>query len=95
MRFSGEIRNISDTGIYLETNAPFALNDPVEVTLCFHQGSAKLSVAVPGTVVRIDRKGMGLVSPHLDVYKLMQLELIFDMNKEQPRQLVEEFCKSI
>ncbi len=95
MKFSGEIRNISDKGVYLATNGPYAVNDSVELTMCFLHGKTNLSVAVPCKVARIDGLGLGLFSSHIDATKLIQLELIFDLNKTDSRQLIEEFYKSL
>ena len=95
MKFSGEIRNISDRGVYLATNGPYAVSDSVELTMCFKHGKTNLSVTVPCKVARIDGFGLGLTSSYLDATKLIQLELIFDINKTDSRQLFEEFYKSL
>lgn len=95
MKFSGEIRNISDRGVYLATNGPYAVNESVVLTMCFHHGKTNLSVTVPCKVARIDGSGLGLFSSHIEAHKLMQLELIFDLNKTDSRQLIEEFYKSL
>jgi len=95
MKFSGEVRNISDKGVYLATNGPYAVNDSVVLTMCFHHGKTSLSVTVPCTVARIDGSGLGLVSSHIDATRLIQMELIFDLNKTDSRQLIEEFYKSL
>jgi len=41
--FSGEISNISDTGIYLTTNGPFSIDDLLDLTIYFQHGTKKLS----------------------------------------------------
>lgn len=93
--FSGEITNISNMGAYLATHGGYAINDLVDLTIYFNHGATKLSVAIPCKVARLHRSGVGLVSSHIDAIKLLQLELIFDLNKQHPHQLVEEFYKSI
>ena len=95
MKFSGEIRNISDKGVYLATNGPYAINDSVILIMCLKHGTTNLSVTIPCTVARIDGFGLGLTSSHIDATKMIRMELIFDLNKTDTRQLVEEFCKSV
>ncbi len=95
LKFSGELRNISRTGVYMVTNATYAVNDEVDLTIFFRHGEAELSVTVPGKVVRVDGRGIGLAASHIDVNQLLQLELMFAINKEHVRQLVAEFCKAI
>lgn len=95
MVFSGEIINISDLGAYVATNGPYAIDDLLDLVIYFNHGTAKLSVTVPCKVARIDGRGMGLISSHIDANMLQRLELIFDVNKENTRQLIEEFCKTI
>lgn len=93
--FSGKIINISDTGAYVATNGLYAIDDTIELVISFSHGTSKLSVTVPCSVARIDGKGIGLVSSHIDAAMVQRLELIFDITKEDTRQLIEEFCKTI
>ena len=71
------------------------VNDSVVLTMCFHHDKTNLSVTVPCTVARIDGSGLGLFSSHIDANRLIQMELIFDLNKADSRQLIEEFYKSL
>ena len=93
--FSGEISNISDTGIYLTTNGPFSIDDLLDLTIYFQHGTKKLSMTVPCRVARNDGKGVGLTSSHIDVKMLQHLELIFDVSKDNTEQLIEEFSKTV
>jgi len=93
--FSGEIADVSNTGAYLTTNCPLAKDDLVDLTIFFQHGTKKLSVTVPCKVARIDGKGVGLTSSHIDANLLLRLEFIFDVRKGNTIQLVEEFFQTI
>jgi len=93
--FSGEIINISDKGAYLTTNGVFSIDDLLDLTIYFQHGTKKLSITIPCNVARSDGKGVGLTSSHIDANMLLNLELIFDVSKENTKQLIEEFFKAI
>jgi hypothetical protein len=93
--FSGELVNISDKGAYLQTNGIFSLNDALDLTIFYRHGANKLSMTFPCKVARIDGKGVGLTSSHFDATLLIRLELVFDVSKDNTRQLIEEFFKAI
>ena len=93
--FPGEIINISNSGAYLATNCQASLNDQLDVTIYFQHGTKKLSITVPSIVARIDGTGVGLISSDIDPNMLQRLELIFDLNKEKTKQLIDEFIKYI
>lgn len=95
MEFPGEIRDVSNKGIYLVTYAPYIRGDQVELTIYFQQDRKKLSITLPSRVARVDGFGVGLVSPNIDVHRMMQLELIFAVHNEDTPRLIEEFCRSI
>jgi hypothetical protein len=93
--FSGEISNISDMGVYLTTNGLFSKDDLLDLTIYFQHGTNKLSMTVPCRVARNDGKGVGLTSSHIDAKMLQHLELIFDESKDDTKQLIEEFYKTV
>ncbi len=93
--FSGEITNISNMGAHLTTNCPLSIDDQLDLTIYFQHGANKLSMIVPCKVVRIDGKGVGLTSPHIDANLLSRLELISDLSKENTKLVIEEFFKTI
>jgi len=65
------------------------------LTIYFQHGTNQLSMTIPCKVARIDGKGVGLISSHIDAHMLQRLELIFDVSKEDTKQLIEDFCKTI
>lgn len=91
----GEVRNISTKGVFLKTDRNFAANDQVQVTIDLLKGSARLSVTMPGTVVRLDPEGIGLTSPHINIYSMLHLELLLAMNRGNPQRLTDEFYKYV
>ena len=93
--FSGELADVSNTGAYLTTNCPLAKGDIFDLTIYFQHGRKKLSVTVPCKVARVDGKGVGLTSSHIDANLLLRLEFIFDVRKGNTIQLVEEFFQAI
>ena len=93
--FSGEITNISNMGAHLTTNCPLSIGDQLDLTIYFQHGTNKLSMVVPCKVARIDGKGVGVTSPHIDAILLSRLELISDLSKENAKQLIEDCFKVI
>lgn len=93
--FSGKIINISDMGAYLATNGPYSVGELLDLTIYFQHGTKKLSMTVSCKVARIDGKGVGVTSPHIDANLLRRFELIFDVSKENTKQLIEELFKAI
>ena len=91
----GEIRNVSNMGAFLKTDGKFAVNDPVQLSIYFLEGSATLSVTIPGTVARLVDGGVGLFSPHLDLYKLLHLEHLLAFHKGNPQRLTDEFYEYV
>ncbi len=89
----GEIVNISNRGAFLKLDKQFAINDMVDLTIYIKHESAKLSLTYPSKVVRIGTNGIGLNSCYLDLHKLLHLEVLLDLNKENKLQLFEEFCR--
>ena len=94
-KISGEIKNISDRGVFLQTSINHSINNPIDLTICFSQNQTELSVTVPCRVVRIDAEGIGLNSPRLEVSDLLRMELLLDLFNGDTRQLTREFCKFI
>jgi hypothetical protein len=82
-------------GIYVTTNGPFSIDDLLDLTIYFQHGTKKLSMTVPCRVARNDGKGVGLKSSHIDVKMLQRLELIFDVSKDNTKQLIEEFSQTV
>lgn len=91
----GEIRNVSNKGAFLKTDGKFAVNDSVQLSIYFLEGSATLSVTIPGTVARLADGGVGLFSPHLDVYKLLHMEHLLAFHKGNPQRLTDEFYEYV
>jgi PilZ domain len=91
---SGEITNISDLGVYMATNGLFSTDDLVDLTIYFQHDAKKLSITVPCKVVRIDEKGVGLSSAHIETNILQELELIFYVNRDNTKKLIEELSKA-
>jgi hypothetical protein len=91
----GEIRNVSNLGAFLKTDGKFSVNDSVQLSIYFLEGSATLSVTIPGTVARLADGGVGLFSPHLDVYKLLHLEHLLAFHKGNPQRLTDEFYEYV
>ena len=94
-KISGEIKNISNMGAFLQTSINYSIKDPIDLTICFSQEQSELSVTVPCKVVRIDAEGVGLNSPHLEVSDLFRMELLLDLFNGDTQQLTREFCKFI
>ncbi len=92
-RISCTITNISCSGAFVDTNRMFELNDPIELVILVTRGKNELSMHIPGKIARIAGKGIGFASPHMSVNQVLQLELILQYNQNNPKALVNEFCK--
>jgi hypothetical protein len=86
------IVNISDSGAFVESHRILVLGQPVELIISFGEGATELSMTLPGKVARICGNGIGLASPHMDATLLLQLDLMFECDKGDPRQFVTDFC---
>ena len=95
VKLSGRVKNISTTGLFLETDGQYAINDLINLSIFIVHGTARLSFMLPSTVVRTEADGVGLDSPHLDVHTLLHLEFLLDLNNDNSRRLFEEFYKYI
>ncbi len=93
--FSGELLNISNMGAYMATKGRYEVNDLIELTVSFEHEATKLTLTVPCRVARVDSRGVGLLSLRIDANDLLRLRLMFDLYKNNPQQLMEEFCKSL
>jgi len=91
----GEIRNVSNMGAFLKTDGKFSVNDSVQLSIYFLEGAATLSVTIPGTVARLADGGVGLFSPHLDVYKLLHMEHLLAFHKGNAQRLTDEFYEYV
>ena len=89
------IRNISNTGAFVDTNRMYEVDDAVELAISFTRGTAELSVRIPGKIVRIAGGGIGFASPHMNINQILQLELMLECNPESPQALIAEFCKFV
>jgi PilZ domain len=93
--FTGELLNISNMGAYMVTRGRYEVNDLIELTVSFEHDATKLAITVPCKVARVDSRGVGLLSLRIDANDLLQLRLMFDLYKNNPQRLMEEFCKSL
>lgn len=94
-QINGELINVSNRGAYLTTSGHFSKDELLDLTIYFVHGTKELSMTVPCKVARVDEKGTGLTSSQIDTDLLLRLEVIFDVSKENTRQLIEEFIKAI
>jgi Tfp pilus assembly protein PilZ len=87
------IRNISNTGAFVDTNRMYEKGDEIELLISFTKGTSELSLRIPGKIARIAGMGVGFTSPHMNINQILQLELMLDSNQENPKELVSAFCK--
>ena len=56
--FTDFIQNISDGGLYIETQMPLFVNQ--ELSMCFSPQHSEKPIKIIGKIVRIDSKGIGV-----------------------------------
>jgi hypothetical protein len=56
--FTDFIQNISDSGLYIETQMPLFVNQ--ELSMSFSPKGSEDSITIIGKIVRIDSKGIGV-----------------------------------
>ncbi len=66
--FINFIKDISNGGVFIETNAPFYVNQ--EIKLTFSLPEVKDNIVVGGEVVRVDQHGIGVKFIHGNIAKL-------------------------
>jgi hypothetical protein len=89
----GEVENVSNSGAFIRTHGAFSAKDRVLASFYFLEGGTTISVTVPGTIVRTAEGGVGVHSPHIDIYTLMHLEHLLLFNKGDDQRLSVEFCE--
>ena len=89
----GEVENVSNSGAFIRTQGEFTPCDRILASFYFLEGGATISVTVPGTIVRTAEGGVGVHSPHIDIYTLMHLEHLLLFNKGNEQRLSVEFCE--
>ena len=66
--FVNFIKNISNGGVFIETNAPFYIGQKIKMK--FSLPKAEDAIAVGGEVVRVDSRGIGVKFIDGDIHKL-------------------------
>jgi Tfp pilus assembly protein PilZ len=66
--FTNFIHDISNGGVFIETNAPFYVNQ--KITLTFSLPGADGPILIGGEVIRVDSKGIGVAFVEGDVHKI-------------------------
>ncbi len=93
--YFGQLCNLSNCGAYLKTRITYYLHEYVDLSIYLQDGRTTLSLTVPGKVVRADRDGIGIHSPHLDVSMLIRLESHLAFHKGDFAQISAELFREV
>ncbi|BDV44595.1 hypothetical protein GURASL_35180 [Geotalea uraniireducens] len=93
--FFGQVKDISQQGMFLAVHGDHRSEEDAAVSIYFISGPITLSVTVPGRVVRSGSDGVGFSSPHLDPYLLMTCESLMKHEGEAPERFMADFYEFI
>jgi hypothetical protein len=66
MEANVDTRNISLTGLYLETDTRIPVDTPCKIAIQLAGATSKMDFKVEGVICRHDRTGMGITFTHLN-----------------------------
>jgi len=94
-RFSGDIENLSMSGMFLVTDERLQLNDPVSITIVLTGTDPEISVEFDGRVSRVIENGMAFVFEKIDLDSYTHLKNIVAYNIDDAEKVMEEIYHSI
>lgn len=89
----GELLNISNHGMYVQTSARLVEQSIVEITVYFNEPVATASITVPVTVVRSDTTGFGVYSPQISVSSFLGLRSLLACSAGDDATMFSEFYR--
>lgn len=93
--FSGEVENLSMSGMFLITEERLQLNDTVGITIVLTGTDPEISVGFDGRVSRIIENGMAFTFEKIDLDSYTHLKNIVAYNIDDAEKVMEEIYQAI
>lgn len=93
--FTGDVENLSMSGMFLVTEERLQLNDPVGITIILTGTAPEVSVSFEGRVSRIIDTGMAFTFEKIDLDSFTHLKNIIAYNIDDAEKVMEEIYHSI
>lgn len=93
--FSGDVENLSMSGMFLVTDERLQLHDPVSITIILTGTDPEISVGFDGRVSRIIDNGMAFTFEKIDLDSYTHLKNIVAYNIDDAEKVMEEIYHSI
>lgn len=93
--FCGEVKNLSMTGMFLETDEQMDDEEVVEITISLTGSMPEIVIGFSGKVARQVENGLAFVFDKIDLDSYMHLRNIVSYNIDDSEKVMEEICVSI
>lgn len=93
--FTGDVENLSMSGMFLVTEERLQLNDAVGITIILTGTDPEVSVSFDGKVSRIIDNGMAFTFEKIDLDSYTHLKNIIAYNIDDAEKVMEEIYQSI
>ncbi|MFZ4858216.1 MAG: PilZ domain-containing protein [Desulfuromonadaceae bacterium] len=94
-RFSGDVENLSMSGMFLVTDERLQMNEPVSITIALTGADPEISVGFDGRVSRVIKNGMAFTFEKMDLDSYTHLKNIVAYNIDDAEKVMEEIYHSI
>lgn len=94
-QFSGNVENLSMSGMFLATTERLALGEPVDITIVLSGTSPEIAISFNGRVSRVIDDGLGFNFEKIDLDSYTHLKNIIAYNIDDSEKVMEEIYHSI
>lgn len=93
--FTGELENLSMSGMYLITEEKIELNEPVEITISLSGSDPEIKITFDGKVTRVGDDGLAFSFEKIDLDSYTHLKNIISYNIDDAEKVMDEIYQSI
>ncbi|MBN1495869.1 MAG: PilZ domain-containing protein [Spirochaetes bacterium] len=94
-RISGLLLNISLLGMYIEIADKIPLNEVVDVEIVLDCGGSRMSLLLPGEVIRSESGGTAVKLREMNLDSYIALRNLMMDNASDPKTIMDEFSRFI
>jgi hypothetical protein len=94
-QFHGEVKDLSMSGMFMQTGERLQQGYPVDISIILTGTSPEIDVNFSGTVSRIDENGIGFTFKKMDLDSYTHLKNIVAYNIDDAEKVIEEIHLSI
>lgn len=94
-RISGILLNISLLGMFIEVPEKIPLNETVDVEILLDCGGSRMSLLLPGEVIRSESGGTAVRLMELNLDSYIALRNLMMDNSSDPKTIMDEFSRFI